>query len=410
MNLFKKKGMAYVLSQGMFTASSAIIIVILSSQGDSANVVKFGIYFSLLAILQSTLSLRYELGLYTDGGKNKDFSLYTAIINSIFISSIIVIAVTLLKYLSVSIWNFGISETILIVLTCSVANICMVLKQYYVVSGATHTITKINASATFIIFITLFIAQFTPEHFVFRLFLISYISVYSFLIVHWLVSFKRDEKYTLSSYYGELVKGSEFLKYSTPGMLLNLLGQNILILYFGVIGDTVEFAQLVVIMRVVFLPLSLLLLPLNHVISARVTSYIANGTLIFGFICRVLGALLLSSIIYCFALFLIGSSWLKIIGIEVAYWNSYLPILAVLVLFRMTISPVSNVLNVLKKEKLLFSLQLFNALIIVVIFLEGPRHVVDGLWIYSIGAVVFQLLILTAILRASRLSDRVSGG
>ena len=78
----------YIFSQGMVTASSAIIVLFLSSEGDVSNVVKFGIYFSLLAILQSTLSLRYELGIYTDGGINKKFALYTAIKNSLLVSII----------------------------------------------------------------------------------------------------------------------------------------------------------------------------------------------------------------------------------------------------------------------------------------------------------------------------------
>ena len=73
MSSFSNKRILYVVSQGLVTAMSAVIVVVLSSYGDSANVVKFGVYFSILAVLQSTLSLRYELGLYTDGGRNERF-------------------------------------------------------------------------------------------------------------------------------------------------------------------------------------------------------------------------------------------------------------------------------------------------------------------------------------------------
>lgn len=403
-----RQGMLYIVSQGMVTASSAIIVVFLSSQGDDTNVIKFGIYFSLLAILQSTLSLRYELGIYTDGGKNKQFSLYTAIINSLLVSIIIAIVVILLKYFNIRIWDFKLFEALLIVLTCAAANICMVLKQYYIARGATDTITTINVISTLLIFITLFVAQFTPVHLVFDLFLFMYVTVYGILITHWLATVKINQKYNLIEYRGELIRGLGFVRFSTPGMLFNVLGQNILILYFGVIGDAVELAQLVVIMRVIFLPLSLLSLPLSHLISTEVMNYVANGKAIFGFIRRVLAVLLTLSLLYVFALLMIDVHWLRIIGIEAEFWNSYLPILIMLVLFRMTISPVSNVLNVLKKEKLLFNLQLTNVLIIGTLFLVGPQDVIDGLLIYCVGSVLFQASILIFILRSSHVFDQFS--
>jgi hypothetical protein len=408
MKTFGRKRIAYVVSQGMVTATSAIIVVVLSSQGDNTNVIKFGIYFSLLAILQSTLSLRYELGIYTDGGRNKHFSLYTAVMNSFLLSIILAIGVILLKYFNISIWNFTLFEAVLIALACGAANICMVLKQYYVVRGDVDIVTKINIISTILIFITLFLAQFTPIHLVFYLFLFMYVAVYGILIIHWLASDKLNQKYTLIEYREELIRGSDFVKFSTPGILVNVLGQNILILYFGVVGNSIELAQLVVIMRVIFLPLSLLSLPLSHVISTEVMNYVANGKAIFGFLCSVISILLTLTLLYVFALLVIDVHWLRIVGIEAEYWNNYLPLLIILVLFRMTISPVSNVLNVLKKEKLLFNLQLVNALTIGALFLVGPQHVADGLWLYSAGSVLFQASILIFILRSSHLFDKYS--
>ena len=107
-----QKSYLYILSQGVFTAFSAIIVIILSSIGDSENVVKFGIYFSLLAILQSTLSLRFELDIYSDGGKNKDYAVRTAILNCFFISLIISSCIVIAKYYEFDIFKFASSTTL----------------------------------------------------------------------------------------------------------------------------------------------------------------------------------------------------------------------------------------------------------------------------------------------------------
>ena len=397
----------YIFSQGMVTASSAIIVLFLSSEGDVSNVVKFGIYFSLLAILQSTLSLRYELGIYTDGGVNKKFALYTAIENSLLVSIIIAVGLTVLNYLGVNIWNFNFIEALLITITCCVGNISMVLKQYYIAKGQVKTVTRVNLISTIMLFLALLNAHLINSQKVFLIFLFVYFIMYSILIIHWLVS-DNHKKYNQKDYRSQFIKGSDFIKFSTPGLLLNVLAQNVIILYFGVISDAVSLAQLVVIMRIVFLPLSLVSLPLSHLISTEVMNYMANEKGILIYLCQVIGVLLVLTLSYVAALLVLDAQWLKLVGIEEQYWESYVPILAILAFFRMTISPVSNILNVLKKEQVLFNLQLINALIIGALLFLGPQDIKHGLQIYVIGSVFFQVLCLWFILKASYGYDRSS--
>ena len=175
MSRFSDKRILYVVSQGLVTAMSVVIVVVLSSYGDSANVVKFGVYFSILAVLQSTLSLRYELGLYTDGGRNREVFLATAVMNTFFLATGIVLTVVLLDFFGVGLWTFRLYEALLIVIACAAANICMVLKQYYVASGVPKIATQANVISIIIFIVALMFSPWIDPLALFPIFLVIYI-------------------------------------------------------------------------------------------------------------------------------------------------------------------------------------------------------------------------------------------
>lgn len=406
MSSFWNKRILYVVSQGLVTAMSAVIVVVLSSYGDSANVVKFGVYFSILAVLQSTLSLRYELGLYTDGGRNREVFLATAVMNTFFLATGIILTLVLLDFFGVGLWTFRLYEALLIVIACAAANICMVLKQYYVASGVSKIATQANVISIIIFIVALMFSPWIDPLALFPVFLVIYIFTYTLVIFYWLLNSRPCIGLSLTNYYSGLKKGSDFLKFSTPGMLFNVLGNNIVILYFGAAGTVSEVAQLVVIMRLILLPIGLLSLPLSHIVSAKVMKCVAGGIPTSRYLYGIISSLLVCTLVYVVFLSMVDDDWLTLIGVKPNFWSSYFPVLAVLFVFRMTVSPLSNVLNVLKKEWLLFALQAGNLLAIGSLFLVGPQQMLGGVQLYVAVSVVFQTVVLWFIFRESRAFER----
>jgi hypothetical protein len=202
------------------------------------------------------------------------------------------------------------------------------------------------------------------------------------------------------------MRGIEYLKFSTPGLMINLISQNFLILFLASVASENEVTQLIIIMRLLSAPLSIFAMPVSHAISSEITSAIKNKLSITTSLIKSFSIISLLVLLYHVLLILIPEKWLILFGIDPLVWMSLYFLLLAFSITRSAVSPFSNILNVLKKERLVFKLQSLNIFAIIIMIIFNYLPIESLILIYVINAVAFQLLVLINIYMQSQMYDK----
>lgn len=384
----------YLASQASLNLVSIFLVLYLSLIGQPDMVVKIGVFFSILAVLQSTMSFRYEVAIFMENDPESEIDIIsTAILNSTFVFLVIMCGALSYFYFFPLLLSLNYAESVLLIIACFVASLNFIIRQVIIKNNATTVLSKLNViSFLFIVIAVYWLVNYNLDN-MFIGFLFFYCVANAFVIGYFFYNYNIPFNNLPERYLSTLKKHINFAKFSTPGLFVNLLSQNILVLYFAGFDEKESVAQLIILLRILSLPLTLFSMPISHLFSTKLAFLINEGNDILKFYIRMIISLFSLSILYHFFLYVLPATTYEILGLSK---NILLPILFILLPFsivRMTLSPLTNLMNVLKKQKLAFVLQMLNLTSVILLISINPVDIYTGVLYFVCSAIVCQVTV-----------------
>jgi len=384
----------YLASQASLNLVSICLVLYLSLIGQPDMVVQIGVFFSILAILQSTMSFRYEVAIFMENDPESEIDIIsTAILNSTFVFLVIMCGVLSYFYFFPLLFSLNYTESVLLIIACFVASMNFIIRQFIIKNNATSVLSKLNViSFLFIVIAVYWLVNYNLDN-MFIGFLFFYSLANVFVVCYFFYNYNIPFDNLIGRYLCTLNKHINFAKFSTPGLFVNLLSQNILVLYFAGFDEKESVAQLIILLRILSLPLTLFSTPISHLFSTKLAFLINERNDILKFYIRMIISLFSLSILYHFFLYVLPATTYEILGLSK---NILLPILFILLPFsivRMTLSPLTNLMNVLKKQKLAFVLQMLNLTSVILLISINPVDIYTGVLYFVCSAIVCQVTV-----------------
>lgn len=400
------KKICYLLSQASINLVSIVLVIYLSVLGEHSTVVKVGVFYSFIAIFQSTMSFRMELAIYKEKNELESKKFITvALLNS-------VICYLILLSIFIVVWNvsdykttFSSLESISILSASLFASFNFVCRQLLLKQGEVNTLIKSNFLSLAIQIVGFLLVIQKDNNFIVSFSLVYAMSMSVVLFQHWhrngvLINFNVKETKSI------WMKNKNFFIYSTPGLFVNLLSQNILIIYLSGLEDQKTVATLIIAFRLLNLPLTLFSVPLSHLISTKVSEKFLNNESLYSFYKTNVFKLFLIAVGYNFFLWCIPESLYAQFGIEKGVLESLLLLLLPIGILRITISPLSNLINVMGKQKSAFYLQIINLFSILLVVQFGTQNVMSSISLYSISSAICQSVVFFYLIKVFRDYDK----
>lgn len=403
-----KSKLLYVFSQASANIISALVLIYLSAINEVVGVFEIGVFFSLSAILQNSISFRFEIGVFTDGGQDKERFILAAIYNAVAVTLVLALLVSVAFLIVDELFGLPKIKVLAIIFTCCLASFCLSIKQFYIAKERFSFVSSLNFISILLIS-TLLVLNFFG--YVKENMLFWFLSAFSFpnlLAFLYLIKTERGifSAIDFTVFLSTLKKGRDFILFSTPGLFINTLAQNLLVLYFASFGEQAEVAQLIIIMKILNGPLSIVAIPISHVISSGVAKLVSKNQKVMPYIglCVVILAVLAAA--FALVFWLLPVSLLNLIGIDENIWFLVFFSLILLSSLRLITSPLSNLINVLKRQKVFFALQMLNLLTVFALLIVGTLDLAEAVQIYVYVSFGTQSFILIALLQICYTRDK----
>ena len=329
----------FISSQATQNIVFGLMLFVLSYLNYSELVIKYSLFFLLYSLIYPLIALRFEQKIFRIGKVNLDDCL-----SSVILICLSILCLLLFSAFFIDLENFSNKEIFLSLLLCWLFGTNFVLKQFLLIKKRILGISTASLTACLLIFaLWLFSENKHLEYFLdISIILMLITNIFSLLEIRKCYILKFSYKKVLIFLKKNFLDSCKL----TFTIFASVLSANFLVIIFSNIADKELASDLLIYLRILSLPISILAIPASQIFANELLkSNEKAGTLKIYFLTFFVIIALYNSFIL-----VLPEYFFAILGIEKIILDIFFIALLIAIGFRSIVSPLTSGFNVLNKN------------------------------------------------------------